>query len=137
MPGGGTVTYLFSQPGSLADALEAAADARRDHLRLLRRAAPGSRPMKILGDGVILVFTSAVEAVSCAQAIQRAASGPAGGGQAAPRVALHAGEPIADDALFYEANCQYFAGNYRAAEGSLRLLRGQDIKLREGGGWPG
>ncbi len=28
--------------------------------------------------------------------------------------------PIADDALYYEAACQYYQSNYRAAEGSLR-----------------
>src|SRR5437660_7212165 len=103
MPGGGTVTYLFSQPGTIAETLDAAAGERRDHLQLVRRAAPGSRTLQILGDGVILVFSSAVEAVACAQAVQRAATGPAGSGQAPPRVALHAGEPIADEEQYFSA----------------------------------
>ena len=85
VPAEGTVTYLFSQPGSPSDTLDAADDARRLNLQLVRRAAPASRTLKILGDGVIVVFGSAVEAVVCAQAIQRAASGPAGGGQSPPR----------------------------------------------------
>src|SRR5439155_13277840 len=78
-------------------------DVRRTHLQVVRRAASASRPLKILGEGVIVVFASAVEALACAQAIQRAAAGPAGGGQPAPRVALHAGEPIADEEQYLSA----------------------------------
>src|SRR4051794_38579865 len=102
MPGGGTVTYLFSEPAP-AGGVDASDDVRRTHLQVVRRAASASRPLKILGEGVIVVFASAVEALACAQAIQRAAAGPAGGGQPAPRVALHAGEPIADEEQYLSA----------------------------------
>src|SRR4051812_5982887 len=98
--GGGTVTYLFSQPVAAADGAD---DLRRAHLQVVRRGASASQPLKILGDGVIVVFASAVEALACAQAIQRAAAGPAGGGQPPPRVALHAGEPIADEEQYLSA----------------------------------
>ncbi|MBV9411643.1 MAG: AAA family ATPase [Acidimicrobiia bacterium] len=103
VPGGGTVTFLFSQPASGAGGLDGPDEVRRLHLQLLRRAAAASRTLKVLGDGVIIVFPSAVEAVACAQAVQRAAAGPAGGGQPAPRVALHAGEPIADEEQYLSA----------------------------------
>ena len=91
------MTFLFSQPASDAGGLDAPDAVRRAHLQLLRRAAAPSRALKVLGEGVIIVFSSAVEAVACAQAVQRAAAGPAGAGQSPPRVALHAGEPIADE----------------------------------------
>ncbi|MBV8986463.1 MAG: AAA family ATPase [Acidimicrobiia bacterium] len=102
-PVAGTVTYLFSQPAQVPRPPEAAEDVRRAHLQLLRRAVPTSRPVKVLGDGAIVVFQSALEAVGCAQAVQEAAAGPAGGDQAPPRVALHAGQPIADEEQYLSA----------------------------------
>src|SRR5437762_3556231 len=96
--GGSTVTYLFTHPGT-AD--EADDDARRSHLELVRRAAPPGRPVKILGDGVIVLFPSAMEAVACARAIRDATTAESGAGTPPPRIALHAGEPIADEEQYF------------------------------------
>ena len=84
-------TRLLSELGDdAADAL------RRSHFTLLRAAIADhrGREVKSLGDGLMVAFTSAREAVACAAAMQRAVSA-----QRRPlglRVGIDAGEPIAD-----------------------------------------
>ncbi len=82
-------TALYSGRGDEAgDAL------RREHFATLRAcvADHDGREVKSAGDGLMVVFTSAVEAVRCAVAMQRATTG------AVPsrpmRVGIDAGEPI-------------------------------------------
>ena len=74
-----------------------AADAlRREHFATLRACvdAHQGREVKSIGDGLMVVFPSAVEAVRCAVAMQRATTA------AVPsrpmRVGIDAGEPVAD-----------------------------------------
>ena len=95
---GGIVTLLFSdvvdstgQLGRLGD--EQADVARRAHFRDLREAVTrsGGEEVKTMGDGIMAVFASAVDALHASVAIQRAAAG------ATVRVGLHVGEPIQDE----------------------------------------
>jgi DNA-binding NarL/FixJ family response regulator/class 3 adenylate cyclase len=73
------------------------ADAvRREHFAALRGAVEehGGREVKSTGDGLMLAFGSAVAAVRCAVAMQRATTGASGGLEI--RVGLDAGEPLPD-----------------------------------------
>jgi DNA-binding NarL/FixJ family response regulator/class 3 adenylate cyclase len=95
------VTILFTDlvgSASLFDRVgDERADAlRRGHFEALRAAiaAHGGREVKSTGDGLMVVFGSAVAAVRCAIDMQRATA--AGGDGLALRVGLDAGEPIAD-----------------------------------------
>jgi DNA-binding SARP family transcriptional activator/WD40 repeat protein len=106
---GGIVFILFSDlVGSteLLDRLgdDAADELRRTHFKLLRDAvdAHGGHEVKNLGDGLMVVFTSAVDAVSCAVEIQRAvAEYNSTSSQLDVRVGLHVGEPIRDEDDFF------------------------------------
>jgi class 3 adenylate cyclase/DNA-binding SARP family transcriptional activator len=72
-----------------------AADAlRRSHFALLRRAIAEhrGREVKSLGDGLMVAFGSARDAIDCAAAMQQAVS--AGPGALGLRVGIDAGEPI-------------------------------------------
>src|SRR5690242_18555898 len=96
-----TVTVLFTDlVGStrLHDRLgdDVADVVRRSHFQLLSDAvaAAGGREVKRTGDGVMAVFPSTVDAVSCAVAIQQAVAGVEGGGVAV-RVGINAGEVTA------------------------------------------
>ena len=80
---------LFARRGD-----EAADVVRREHFAALRRAVAdnGGREVKTTGDGLMVVFASAVAALRCAVAMQRAT------GVAGPlelRIGLDAGEPLA------------------------------------------
>jgi len=74
-----TVTLLFTDlvgSTALLDQLgdDAAEQVRRTHFRLLRDAvaAHGGAEVKNLGDGLMVVFASAVDAVGCAVTMQQA-----------------------------------------------------------------
>jgi DNA-binding NarL/FixJ family response regulator/class 3 adenylate cyclase len=84
-------TSLFARRG------DDAADAiRREHFAVLRAAisAHEGREIKSTGDGVMAAFSSAVAAVKCAVAMQRATAAQPHGLEL--RVGLDAGEPLAD-----------------------------------------
>lgn len=90
-------TELFARLGD-----DAAEEVRRAHFQLLRQAvaARGGYEVKNLGDGLMVVFPSALDALSCAVAIQRAVQAHNRAGTGPPfhvRVGLHAGEPIRDE----------------------------------------
>ena len=85
-----------SRSGQYGD--EAAHALRREHFAMLRRAIAehDGREVKAIGDGLLVAFSSAVAAVRCAVAMQRATSGGL-----SLRVGLAAGEPLPDgDDLF-------------------------------------
>jgi class 3 adenylate cyclase/tetratricopeptide (TPR) repeat protein len=100
----GTVTMLFTDlVGSteLLDQLgdERAEELRRTHFRLLRDAvaAQGGKEVKNLGDGLMVVFPSAVDAVRCAVKMQEAVdehNRTHAGARLGVRVGLNVGEPI-------------------------------------------
>src|SRR5947208_14213916 len=73
------VTILFTDLVASTETMERLGDERaeeqrRAHFRLVRDAAAahGGRTVKSLGDGLMIVFASAIEAVAAAAAIQRA-----------------------------------------------------------------
>lgn len=101
------VTLLFTDLAGSSALLEdlgddAADEARRTHFSLLREALEGfgGEEVKSLGDGLMVVFPSAIDAVRCAVGIQQAVqrhnllvTTPEFG----VRVGLHVGEPIQDE----------------------------------------
>src|SRR5947199_1469555 len=82
---------------------DAAEELRRRHFSLVHRAVTeaGGSEVKTLGDGMMAVFSSPVQAVRCAVEVQRAIEDhnrkQAPGQELHLRVGLHAGEPIADE----------------------------------------
>ena len=107
----GIVTILFTDlVGStqLWDELgdRAADELTRTHFRLLRDVVSGygGHEVKNLGDGLMVVFPSALGAVSCAIAMQQAVYDRNHEHPDRPmqvRIGLHAGEPIRDKADFF------------------------------------
>jgi len=102
-----TVTLLFTDLERSTEVLQALGDDEaqalwRTHFRLLRDAvaARGGQEVKSLGDGVMVVFTSALEALACAvamqQAVHRQNRQQKVGHRLQVRVGLHVGEPIPD-----------------------------------------
>jgi WD40 repeat protein/DNA-binding SARP family transcriptional activator len=106
----GVVFILFSDivastemHGRLGD--EAADDLRRAHFQLLRAAVTthAGREVKNVGDGLMVVFASGADAVSCAVEMQRAV---AAHNRVEPeplrmRIGLHVGEPLRDEGDFF------------------------------------
>src|ERR1700756_1483619 len=106
MPGAGTVSILLTDLVGSTEMLSRLGDdlaeqLRRGHFRLLRSsmAGRGGREVKNLGDGLMVIFPSAVDAVESAIAIQHAMrehnrrADPEREMQC--RIGINAGEPIA------------------------------------------
>ena len=102
----GIVTLLFTDIVASTELLGRLGDdefdaVRRAHFRMLRdqvRAAGGTA-VKNLGDGLMAVFASAVDAVACAVAAQQAVARHnrrTGERRFGVRIGLHAGEPMRD-----------------------------------------
>jgi predicted ATPase/class 3 adenylate cyclase/DNA-binding SARP family transcriptional activator len=90
-------TDLVDSTRLLADLGEAAFDdVRRRHFEVLRRAldACGGQEIKTLGDGILAVFTSAADALSCAVAMQQALARPAAPDH--PQVVMRVGLALGD-----------------------------------------
>jgi predicted ATPase/class 3 adenylate cyclase/DNA-binding SARP family transcriptional activator len=109
--GGEIVSVLFTDlVGStrLLDQLgdDAAERVRQAHFGLLREAVRTRRghEVKNLGDGLMVVFPSAVDALDCAVAIQRRVRRDNAAGQDPPlhvRVGVHVGEPIREEGDYF------------------------------------
>jgi class 3 adenylate cyclase/DNA-binding CsgD family transcriptional regulator/tetratricopeptide (TPR) repeat protein len=105
------VTILFTDLVSSTETMDRIGDdraesLRRAHFRLVRDAAAshGGRTVKSLGDGLMIVFASAVQAVAAAASIQSAVASshdPAAGSEGRVRVGLHVGEPIRDEGDYF------------------------------------
>ena len=101
------VALLFTDLVGSTEVLDRLGDAgaegvRKAHFELLREAvrARHGQEVKTLGDGLMAVFGSAVEAVACAVAVQEAARRHNEERPDEPlmiRVGLHVGEPVRDD----------------------------------------
>jgi tetratricopeptide (TPR) repeat protein len=78
---------------------------RRAHFRLLQEtvASEGGSPARNLGDGLLVVFPSAVQALRTAIALQQAVErhNRTSDDRLAVRVGLHVGEPIGDEADYF------------------------------------
>ncbi len=133
------VTLLFTDlVGSteLYDRLgdESAEGLRRAHFRLLREALTerGGHEVKSVGDGLMVVFPSAVDAVSCAIAIQEAVARHNRRPQTLGldvRIGLHAGEPILHEEDYFgsvvnaaKRLCDYASGGQILATDLVRGL---------------
>ncbi|MDP1820487.1 MAG: AAA family ATPase [Acidimicrobiales bacterium] len=99
MSEGGIVTVLFTDVVNSTELLARLGDdraetVRRAHFATLRQAIAkhDGREVKTMGDGFMMVFTSAVDALACAVTIQQAASTSG----VEMRVGLHVGEPMRD-----------------------------------------
>ena len=97
----GLVTILFTDLVGSTELLSRAGDEGaqrifRAHRRLLTEAvaAHGGHEVKWLGDGLMVAFPSASDAIGCAVAMQQASRGPVEGEELAIRVGLNAGEAL-------------------------------------------
>jgi class 3 adenylate cyclase/tetratricopeptide (TPR) repeat protein len=106
--GSGLVTILFTDLVGSTELLSRAGDeaAQRifhTHRRLLSDAvaAHGGHEVKWLGDGLMVGFPSAADAVGCAVAMQQASRRPVHGERLAIRVGLTAGETLRDSADYF------------------------------------
>lgn len=107
MPDSGIVTLLFTDLVGSTRTLQrvgddAAEQLRRTHFRLLRDAVSthGGQEVKNVGDGLMVVFGSAVDAVGCAVSMQQAVhrhNARTDGEPLEVRIGLHVGEPIRDE----------------------------------------
>jgi len=106
--GSGLITILFTDLVGSTELLARAGDEEaqrifRAHHDLLAEtaAAHGGEEVKWLGDGLMVAFPSAADAVRCAVAMQQASRQPVHGEQLAIRVGLNAGEVMRDAADWF------------------------------------
>ncbi len=106
----GTVTLLFTDQVGSTETLQRLGDEegerlRRAHFGLLREAAAmhGGEEVKNLGDGLMVAFVSAVDAVACAITMQQAVARARASGELAfaVRIGLNVGEPIRDEGDYF------------------------------------
>src|SRR5215211_7203002 len=113
---------LFDRQGD-----EAADVVRREHFAALRQAvaAHGGREVKSTGDGLMVVFGSAVAAVRCAVDMQRATTGEGDG--PALRIGLAAGEPLEDRGDLY-GTCVNVASRLADAADAGQILASDVVR---------
>src|SRR4051812_24903337 len=102
------VTILFTDLVGSTELLSRAGDEEaqrifRAHHDLLAETAAvhGGDEVKWLGDGLMVAFPSAADALTCAIAMQQAACRPVAGEHLAIRVGLTAGEALRDSADYF------------------------------------
>ncbi len=140
-PASGTVTLLFTDLVGSTELLgelgeDGAERLRRDHFGLLRDVALShtGEEVKSLGDGLMVAFTSSVDAVACAIGIQQAVdryNRRTGSERMAVRVGLNVGEPIRDEDDYFgtpvvvaKRLCDRAQGGQILASELVRLLIG-------------
>ena len=115
---------------------DAADELRRAHFSLLRTAiaAHHGREVKNLGDGLMVAFSSAREAVACAAAMQVAAS--ADSDRLGLRVGMDAGEPIHEDGDLFgtpvvvaQRLCGAATGGQVLVSDVVRMLSGRRLSM--------
>ncbi len=104
----GVTTILFTDLVSSTHLMQRTGDERArvifsEHRDLLLEAvaANGGREVKWLGDGLMVAFASAADAVRCAVSVQRAAQRPTAGGRVEVRVGLNAGEALLEESDYF------------------------------------
>jgi class 3 adenylate cyclase len=97
----GTTTFLFSELIDSTQHLQTVGDEMgersfRAHHKLMTEAITGcgGQELQWLGDGALAVFSSAVDAVRCAIAMQRTARRPVAGTRFELRIGVHTGEAL-------------------------------------------
>ncbi len=100
------VAILFTDVVGATELLDrlgdvAAHDLRRRHFALLRRVIcdHGGREVKSLGDGLMVAFTAAADAVACALAMPRAVA--AGEHPLELRIGIAAGEAVPEEGDYF------------------------------------
>ena len=103
-----TATLLFTDLVNSTELLGRAGDERaqqifRAHHKLLSDAvvAHGGHEVKWLGDGLMVAFPSAADAVRCAIAMQQSGRRPLAGARLGLRAGLHVGEVLRDEADYF------------------------------------
>jgi class 3 adenylate cyclase len=139
--GSGVVTILFTDLVGSTELLARAGDEEaqrifRAHHDLLAEAATahGGEEVKWLGDGLMVAFASAADAVRCAIAMQQDGRRPVQGEHLAIRVGLNAGETLKEAADYFglpvvvaRRLCDRAdAGQILCADVVAGLLRGAD-----------
>ncbi len=109
--GGGVVTFLFTDLVGSTRTLsrlgdDAAEALRQTHFSLLRSAMKKSdaEEVKNLGDGLMLAFTSPLDAIGAAVRMQKAIAehnADATDDPIAVRIGIHAGEPVREDGDYF------------------------------------
>ncbi len=104
----GLITILFTDLVGSTQLLQRAGDEQaqrifRAHHRLLSEAVRqhGGHEVKWLGDGLMVAFDSAREAVKCAIAMQQASRRPAAGERLEIRAGLNVGEALLDESDYF------------------------------------
>jgi class 3 adenylate cyclase/tetratricopeptide (TPR) repeat protein len=107
-PRTGTTTILFTDLVKSTELLERAGDESaqrifRAHHSLLQDAvaASGGHEVKWLGDGLMVAFPSAADAVRCAITMQQAAHRPTLGERLEIRIGLNVGEALEEEADYF------------------------------------
>ncbi|MGH9275732.1 MAG: adenylate/guanylate cyclase domain-containing protein, partial [Acidimicrobiales bacterium] len=125
----GTVTMLFTdlvRSTELAERLgpEKGEAMLRGHFQLLREivAMHGGHEVKNLGDGLMVVFSSPTDAVSCGIAIQHAVAHAVGEEPIAVRIGIHTGEPVFDNGDYFGMSVVIAKRLCDAAEGGQILV---------------
>ncbi len=146
--GAKTVTILFTDLVGSTELLQRAGDEQaqrifRAHHRLLSEAVQqhGGHEVKWLGDGLMVAFDSAQEAVKCAIAMQQASRRPAAGERLEIRAGLNVGEALVEESDYFGTPVVVArrlcdkggAGQIFASDVVVRLLggRGADIDVKE------
>jgi class 3 adenylate cyclase/DNA-binding SARP family transcriptional activator len=115
---------------------DAADELRRKHFSLLREAigAHRGREIKNLGDGLMVSFSSAREAIACAAAMQMAVSSHSD--RLGLRVGIDAGEPINENGDLFGTPvvvarrlCDAADGGQVLVSDIVRMLAGRRLKL--------
>jgi class 3 adenylate cyclase len=142
----GTVTVLFTDLVGSTELLAQLGDdamqaVRRRHFAVLGDgvAAHRGEVVKSLGDGIMAVFASATDAVSCAVALQRAVTPPRAAlarphadATLAMRIGLSAGEPILEDGDYHGTPVVEAARLCNASHGG-QILVSEIVRLLVGG----
>jgi class 3 adenylate cyclase len=138
----GTVTVLFTDIEGSTQLTEALGDTEwirvlRGHNALVRDqvAAHSGIEVKSQGDGFMLAFASAEDALRCAIGIQRAlVEAPSDGHRLRVRIGLHTGEPIREEDDFYGKSVILAARIAAEARGGEILVSRLVRELTEGSG---
>jgi class 3 adenylate cyclase/tetratricopeptide (TPR) repeat protein len=146
--GARTVTILFTDLVGSTELLQKAGDEQaqrifKAHHRLLREAVEshGGNEVKWLGDGLMVAFDSAADAVKCAIAMQQASRRPTAGERLHIRAGLNVGEAFVDESDYFGTSVviarrlcdRADAGQIFAADIVARLLdgRGGDLDTKD------
>jgi class 3 adenylate cyclase len=136
----GTTTVLFSDIEGFTALNDRLGDREsfevlKGHNQLVREqlAAYGGFEVKSQGDGFMVAFSSARQALLCAIAIQRALDG-SGGEPVRVRMGLHTGEAIKDADDFFGRNVIFAARIADQAEGGEILVSSLVKELTESAG---